>query len=281
MHGSPCCALVIQYHHFTHCFSPGAGKLVSSVFRPGSCRILNTWPMGVPDKHSSGSSTRLLLHAFRSLAANNCFLEPNISSAGVSPDFRISAPHRVVGSAPRTDLACQLRVGWRSSRLPTSLGSHQSSLPDRPTGWTKGTWTALMLSDRTLYIIVRVRSLASAAHAFPRHWLWCIWNVRCASIQTPSQSVANLSNHMNPFATFTLAVTICQRCFLLSGLELNGAAPVCAVWNSTTRRFPHSMFFTGHLSSIVMTRLTSHSVVTQPGSSTVERPLADTYSSTH
>jgi len=67
-----------------------------------------------------------------------------IAGAGVSPDCLISSPCVVVGSAPRMAMACRLRRSWRSSCLPTSVGSHQSSLPYSATAWMHATWTALM-----------------------------------------------------------------------------------------------------------------------------------------
>ena len=126
--------------------SPGAGQHMPSVVLPCSCSVSTTRPIGVPDEGSSCSSFSLLLHALASLAANRCCLESKITGAGVSRDSLIKAPLGVVGSAPRTDLACRLRRSWRSSRLPTSLGSHQSSLPYSATAWTQATWTALTLS---------------------------------------------------------------------------------------------------------------------------------------
>jgi len=85
----------------------------------------------------------LKLHAFVGLAANHCCLESVIIAAGVSPDSLIDASLGVVGSAPRMDWACWFRRSWRSSRLPTCLGSHQSLLAYSATTWTQATWTAL------------------------------------------------------------------------------------------------------------------------------------------
>jgi len=131
--------------------SPGGGQSVPSVVRPWSCSSLIILHIGAPEEGLWCSSFSLLLHAFASLAANRCCLESRITGASVSPDSLISAPCGVVGSAPRMDLACRLRRSWRSSRLPTSLGSHQSSLPYSATAWTHATWTALTLSGTTPY----------------------------------------------------------------------------------------------------------------------------------
>jgi hypothetical protein len=149
--------------------SPGAGQLMPSVVRPCSCSVSTTRHIGVQDKRSSCSSLGLLLHAFASLAANCCCLASKITYPGVSPDYRINAPLWVVGSAPRTDLACRLMRRWRSSRLPTSLGSHQSWLPYSATALTQATWTVHTLSATTPYVFVRAGSLAFAALAFFMH----------------------------------------------------------------------------------------------------------------
>jgi hypothetical protein len=119
--------------------SPGAGQFMPSVVRPCSCSFRTTLHIGAPEEGLLCSSFRLLLHAFSSLAANRCCLESKVTGSGVSPDSLITAPRGVMGRAPRTDLACRLRRSWRSSRLPTSLGSHQSSLPYSATGWTHAT----------------------------------------------------------------------------------------------------------------------------------------------
>jgi hypothetical protein len=136
--------------------SLGGRQSVPWVVRPCSCSSLISSHIGAPEEGLWCSSFSLLLHAFVSLAANRCCLESRITGAGVSPDSLISAPCGVVGSAPRMDLACRLRRSWRSSRLPTSLGSHQSSLPYSATARTHATWTALTLSGTTPYVLVRV-----------------------------------------------------------------------------------------------------------------------------
>ena len=136
------------------------------------------------------NSLNFLLHASASLAANRCSLGSKITGTGLSPDSLISASHGVVGREPRLDLACRLRRRSRSSCLPTSFGSHQSSLPYSATAWTQATWTALTLSGTMPYVKVWVRSLASAALAFFVHQLCCSLNDRCVSIQMPSQRVA-------------------------------------------------------------------------------------------
>jgi len=109
--------------------SPGAGQFMPLVVWPCLGTVLTALHIGAPEEGYLCSFFSLLLYAFSILAANHCCLESKITGAGVSPDSLISAPRGVVGSAPRMDLACRLRRSWRSSRLPTSLGSHQSSLP--------------------------------------------------------------------------------------------------------------------------------------------------------
>jgi len=89
--------------------SPGAGLLMPLIVRPCSCSFLTTLHIGAPEEGLLCSSFSLPLHAFSSLAANRCCLESKVTGAGVSPDSLISAPRGVVGSAPRIDLACQLR----------------------------------------------------------------------------------------------------------------------------------------------------------------------------
>jgi len=136
-----------------------------------------------------------------------------------------------VGNAPRMDLACQLRRSWRLSRLPTSLRSHQSSLPYSATAWMRATWTALTLSGTMRYVLLRVRSSASAALAFFMHRLWCSMNARSASIHTPSQHVACELNRMDLFPTLIIAARFGQRCFLWPRLRMNSATSVLAVSN--------------------------------------------------
>jgi len=147
-------------------FWPGASQLMPSVVLPCSCSVSTTQHIGVPDEGSLCSSFSVLLHSFASLAANRCCLESTITGAGVSPDSLINVPVGVVGSAPWMHLACQLRRSWKSSCLPPSLGSHQSSLLHSATTWPRATCMALMLSGTTPYVFGRARSLASATLAF-------------------------------------------------------------------------------------------------------------------
>jgi len=262
--------------------SPGAIQFKPSLVWPCSCSFLTTLHIGVPEAGFLCSFFNLLLHAFASLAVNHCCLESKNTGAGVSPAALISAPRGVMGSAPRIGLACRFRRSWRSSCLPTSLGSHQSSLPYSATAWTHATWTAITISGTTPYVLVRVRSLASAALAFFMHRLWCSLNVRCASIQTPSQRVACAMKCMDTFPTHIFAVCFGRRCSLWPCLRVNSAASVFAVSNCSPRLLAHSMLFAAHLSSIDTTWLTSLPVPTQHRSSTKYRPSAsDTYSSTH
>jgi len=262
--------------------SSGAGHIVSSVVRPCSCCSLTTLHIGAPEEGFPSSSFSLLLHESASLAAIGCCLESKITGAGVSPDSLISTPRGVVGSAPRMDLACRLRRSWRSSRLPISLGSHQRSLPYSATAWTHATWTALTLSGTMPYVVVRVQSLASAALAFFMHLLFCSLNVRCASIQTPSQHVAWVLNRMTPLPTRIFAVSFGRRCLLWPCLCVNCAASIVAVSNCSPRLLAHSIHFAAHLSSIETTWLASLPVATHPRSSTKDSPsVSDAYSSSH
>jgi len=188
--------------------SPGAGQFMPLVVWPCSCCFLMTLHIGASEEGLLCTSYSFLLHAFSSLAENCCCLQSMVASASVSSDSLISTPRGVMGSAPRMDLACRLRRSWRSSRLPTSLGSHQSSLPYSATAWMHATWTARMLSGATPYVLVSDRSQPSAALAFFMHRLWRSINVRCASIQTPSQRVTCALNHMDPFLTLIFAVSL-------------------------------------------------------------------------
>jgi len=248
--------------------APGPGQFMPSVVRPCACSFLTALHIGAPEEGFLCSSFSLLLHAFSILAVNCCFLESKITGGGVSPDSLISAPSGVVGSPPRMDLACQLRRSWRSSRLPTSLGSHQSSLPYSATAWTHATWTAHTHSGTTPYVLIRVRSLASGALALFMHRLWCSLNVRCASIHTPSQRVACALNRTDSFPTHIFAVSFGRRCFWWPRLAGNRAASVFAASSCSPHVLAHSMLFAAHLSSIETTWLTSLLVATQPRSST-------------
>jgi hypothetical protein len=253
-----------------------------SAVRSCSCSSLTTLHIGAPEEGFSCNYISFPLHASASLTATRCSLKSKTTGAGVCPDSPISAPRGVVGSAPRMDLACRSRRSWRSSRLPASLGSHQSSLPYSATACMHSTSTALTLSGTIPYVVVRVRSLASAALAFFMHWLCCSLNVKCASIEMPSQRVACVLNRMTPLPTLIFAVSFGQRCFLWPRLRVNRAASVFAVSNCSPRLLAHSMLHPAHLLSIETTWLTSRPVATQLRSSTKRSPSAsDTYSSTH
>ena len=151
--------------------SPRASQFLPSVVR--ACSLSSFTPLhnSVPEEGFWCRSLNLLLHTFASLAANRCCLQSKIVCTGESPESLIIAHCGVVGSAPRMDLASQLRRSWRLSRWPTSLGSHQSSLAYCATAWTHGTWTALALSGTAPYILVTVHSVASAALAVLMYWL--------------------------------------------------------------------------------------------------------------
>jgi len=229
---------------------PGAGLIMPTVVWQSACYFLTTLHHGAPEEGFRCNSFRLLLHVSASPPANCCCLESKITSVGVSPDSLISAPRGVVGSALRMDLACRLRRSWKSSCLPTALGSHQSSLQYSATAWTHATWMAPMLSGTIPYVVVRVQSLAAAALACFMHQLCGSLIVGCASIQTPSQRVACVLNCMNPLLTVIFAVSCGQRCFLWPCLRVNSAASVLAVLNCSPRLHAHSMLLAAHFSSI-------------------------------
>jgi len=238
--------------------------------------------IGAPEEGFRCNSFHMVLHASTSLAANCCYLEYKIRGMGVHPDSVISAPRRAVGSTPKMDPACQLRSSWRSTRLTTSWGFHKSSLSYSATTWMQPTWTALTPSGTMPYVMVGVRSLASAALAFFMHRLCCFLNVRCGSIQMPSQHIACVLNSMNPLLTLIVAVSFGRRCFLWPSLCVNSAASILAVSNSSLCQLAHSMLIAAHPSSIETTWSTSLPVATQPRSSTKDSPSAsDTYHSTH
>jgi len=166
--------------------------------------------------------------------------------------------------------------------MPTCVGSHQSSLPYSETAWTHATWMACTLSQKPLYVLVSVRNLASAALASFMHRLWCSLNVRCASIQTPSQRVSSVLNCMAPFRTLVFGISFGLRCLLWPSLHANSAASFFAVSNCSPRLLAHSMLFAAHLSCMETRWLTSLLLPTKPRLSTKYSPsTSDTYSLTH
>jgi hypothetical protein len=149
--------------------SSGGGQFMPSVDRPCSCSAFTTLHIVALEEGFRCNSFRLLLHASACLAANRRCVESSIPDAGVNPDYLRIAPRGVAGSDPRMDLACQLTMSWRSSRLPKSLGSHPILLPYHAIAWKHAALTRLTLNGTTLYVFVGVRSLASAALAFFMH----------------------------------------------------------------------------------------------------------------
>jgi len=209
----------------------------------GRSSLLTTLHIGALEERLRCNSFSLLPHASDSLTANRSCLESQISGAGVSPDYLISAHCGVVFCAPSMDLACRLSGSWRLSHSPTSSGSHQSSLLYCVTAWTQATWTALSHSRSMLNVVVRVRSLASAALAFFMHRLCCSLNVRSASIQTPSQHVTCVFNCMNPLPTLIIAVSLGWRCFVWPVQHMKSATSILAVSNRSPRLLAHWMLF--------------------------------------
>jgi hypothetical protein len=157
--------------------SPGADQFMPLVVRPWLSSFLTSLHIGALDEGFLCSYCGLLVHACSNLTVNHCCPECKVTGASVSPDSLLSAPNGVVCITPRIDLACRLRRSWSSSRLPTSLGSHYSSLPYSATDWMHATWTALTLSGTTLYVLVRVWSLASTALVYFMHQFKCSSNV--------------------------------------------------------------------------------------------------------
>jgi len=167
---------------------------------------------------------------------------------GVSPESLSNSACRVVGSAPRIDLSCGLRRSWRSSCLPTSLGSHQSSVQYSVTAWTHATCTGLVLSWTTPYVCMRIRSLASTSLAVFMHRLWCSWSVKYPSIQMPSQHVTCLLKRMNPSLTIICTGSFGRSCFLWLHLRRKTATSVFVVANCTHRLLAHSILLAAHRS---------------------------------
>ena len=188
-------------------WSTWAGHIMPSVVRPCSCSSLTALYISAPEEGFRCSSFSLLLHESARLAGNRCCLESKITAGCVRPHSLISAPCGVVGRAPRMDLACRWRKSGRSSRLPTSVGSHRRSLLHSAMAWMHATWTTLTLSGKKPCFVIRVRSLASASLASFIHWLCYSLNEGCASIQTPCQHVSCILNRMTPLLTCIIAVS--------------------------------------------------------------------------
>jgi len=139
-----------------------------------------------------------------------------------------------------------------------------------------------MLSRMTTYILVGIPSLSSPSLAFLMHRLCCVLNGRCASSGTPSQHVARELNHMILFPMIIVAVSFARWFLLWPCLRVNSAASIFAVTNCSPLLLAHSMLCGTHLSSIVMTWLTSLPVATQRWSSEIDSPFAsDMYSLTN
>jgi len=225
--------------------SPVAGHFMASGVLPCPSSLLTTLHIGALQERLWCNSLSMLPHASDSLAVNCSCLESQISGAGVSPDSLRSAQRGVVVGAPSMDLACRLSGSWRLSHSPTSLGSHQSSLPHCATAWTQATCTAFSHSRSILNVMVRVPSLASAALAFFMHRLCCSLNVRSASIQTPSQHVTCVFNRMNPLPTLVFAVSLGRRCFVWPHKRVISATSILAVSNCSPRQLAQWMPFAG------------------------------------
>jgi hypothetical protein len=160
-----------------------------------------------------------------------------------------------MASPARMDLACRLRRSSRSSHLPASLGSHQSSLPDSATAWTQATWTALTLTGTMPYVVVRVHSLASAVVDFFMHLLYCSLTLICPSNQTPSHRASCLLNHTTSLLTIIFAPSFARACFQWPRPNVDSAASVFAVSNCSPRLLADSMRFAVHRSRVETTRL--------------------------
>jgi len=82
----------------------GAGRFMPFVVRPYSCALLSTLHIGALEKGFQCRSCSLLLHVVSSLAVKRSSMEDTVTATGVSPDTLMSAPGRVVWSAPRMNL---------------------------------------------------------------------------------------------------------------------------------------------------------------------------------
>jgi len=87
-------------------FSPSAGQLMTLIVPPCSCSMSTPQHISVLDEASSCSSFYWLLHAFTILDVNHYGLESTMTVVGLSPGSLNSAPHGVMSSVPRSDLAC-------------------------------------------------------------------------------------------------------------------------------------------------------------------------------
>lgn len=138
----------------------------------------------------------------------------------------------------------------------------------------------VILSGTTPYITLRVCSQALAALPIVTHWVGGCVNVRCASVQTLTQLVASMINHMLLTGTHAIAVYFSCWCFLWSDLGVDSAASVCAVSICSPRQLSHSMTDAAYYSSCVTTWLSLLPVATQPQSFIIVSSLAEIYSST-
>lgn len=195
-------------------FSPRDGNIMPLVVRPCSASVLITQHIGAMVEAFRCNSFYLLLHGSASLAVNRCCLVSKITGTPVSSDSLICAQCDVMGGTPEIDLACQLRRNSRSSRLSTSFGSHQPSLPLSGTTWTQATCKTRTLSGTMAYVMVRVQSFPSAALAFFMHLVCSSSKVGCASIETLRQHVACGLNRNYPVLTLIFAPHYGRRCFL-------------------------------------------------------------------
>ena len=178
-------------------------------------------------------------------------------------------------------MAYRLRQSWRSSHLPTSLWSQQSSLPCTGTALTHTTRMAITLSRTTPYVLAMVQSRASATLDVLMLRVWCSFDVRYTSIQTPSRHVACAFSWIDLFPTHIFGVSFRWRCFLWPRLCMNISASVFAVSNCSLCLLADSMLFAAHHSRTERTWLTLLPVATEPGWPIKDSLWAcDTYSST-
>jgi hypothetical protein len=208
--------------------STGVSQFIPSVFPPCSCSFLTALHIGDPAEGLLCSCISLRFHAFSGLAVNICYLQSKITLSSVYRNSGNSAPHGNMDSAGGMDLACRLRTSRRSTRLPTSLGSYETSLSHSANAWTQATLLALTHSAMTPYVFIKVRSLASGALSFFVYWMWCSLNARCVSIHIPRLRLPCTLNHTDLFLTLIFAVRCGWACFLWPRLHVNSACSVFA-----------------------------------------------------
>jgi len=185
----------------------------------------------------------------------------------VCPESPIHAPHWVVGSAPRVDLACRFRNTWRSSRLLHSISFHTSSLQFSSTAWALHIYTTLPHSCMTPCVSVSDCHHASVAFPLIMYQWWCSLNVRWACIRNPSHLVASLLHLMKQCPTPIFAVNFGRWCMVWPCLQVKHATSVSVPLNSIYCLSAQSMLTLAQTSSFLKTWFMLLPVATCPTSS--------------